>query len=44
MMAAPNVLVTSHVAYNTEEARRWIIETTIENIRAFIDGNLVNLV
>ena len=44
LMAAPNVLVTPHVAYNTEEARRRIISTTIENIRAFAQGAPVNLV
>lgn len=44
LMAAPNVLVTPHVAYNTGEARRRIIATTIENVRAFTEGAPVNLV
>lgn len=44
LMAAPNVLITPHVAYNTVEARRRIIETTIDNIRAFVDGRPINLV
>lgn len=44
LMAAPNVLVTPHVAYNTVEARRRIIDTTIDNIRSFVDGRPMNLV
>ncbi len=44
LMALPNVLVTPHVAYNTVEARRRIIDGTIENIQAFADGTPINLV
>ena len=44
LMVAPNVLVTPHVAYNTVEARRRIIDTTIANIRAFLAGAPANLV
>lgn len=34
----PNVIVTPHIAFNTREAKREIIETTIQNILAFIQG------
>lgn len=44
LMAAPNVLITPHVAYNTVEARRRIIDTTIDNIRGFIEGRPRNIV
>jgi len=44
LMTAPNVIVTPHVAYNTVEARRRIIDTTIANIEAFIEGRPANLV
>ncbi len=44
LMVAPNVLITPHVAYNTVEARRRIINTTIENVRSFLAGTPVNLV
>lgn len=44
LIDAPNVLVTPHIAYNTEEARRRIIDVTIDNIRAFADGQPVNMV
>lgn len=44
LMAAPNVLVTPHVAYNTVEARRRIVDTTLANIEAFARGRPINLV
>ncbi|MCW3837295.1 hydroxyacid dehydrogenase [Sphingomonas canadensis] len=44
LMSMPNVLVTPHVAYNTVEARRRIVETSIANIVAFAEGKPINLV
>lgn len=44
LASAPNVLITPHVAYNTEDALRRLIDMTIENIRAFAAGHPVNLV
>lgn len=41
---APNVLITPHVAYNTEDALHRLIDTTIENIRSFVAGRPINLV
>lgn len=38
LITMPNVLVTSHQAYLTEEALNNIAEITINNIRAFEDG------
>ena len=40
----PHVLVTAHVAFNTQEAIERILNTTIENIQAFKDGSPVNVV
>ncbi len=40
----PNVIVTPHIAFNTREAKREILETTIENIRAFASGAPINVV
>lgn len=40
----PNVVVTPHIAYNTDEAVRRLIETTMDNIEAFIAGTPRNLV
>jgi D-lactate dehydrogenase len=40
----PNVVVTPHIAYDTEEAVRRIIQTTVDNIAAFAGGAPRNLV
>ncbi len=44
LLRFPNVLVTPHVAYNTDEALRRIIDTTLANIRAFAAGTPQNIV
>jgi D-lactate dehydrogenase len=44
LLRFPNVLVTPHNAYNTEDAVRRIIETTLGNIEAFARGAPVNVV
>lgn len=44
LMKMPNVLITPHNAFNTEEALLRILHTTIENIRSYIAGNPKNLV
>lgn len=38
LLTFPNVLVTSHQAFLTEDALRNIAETTTENVRAFLAG------
>jgi len=38
----PNVVITPHNAFNTKEALRRILETTIENIESFIAGKPQN--
>lgn len=40
----PNVIITPHNAFNTEEALKRILDATIQNIKGFIEGNPVNLV
>jgi D-lactate dehydrogenase len=44
LLRFPNVLVTPHNAYNTNEAVRRIIDTTIANIEAFAAGRPENVV
>jgi D-lactate dehydrogenase len=44
LLRFPNVIVTPHVAYNTESAVRRILETTLANIDAFVQGQPQNLV
>lgn len=38
-----NVIITPHSAFNTREAVSRIVETTVENIRAFAQGMPRNL-
>lgn len=40
----PNVIVTPHSAFNTQEALQRIIDTTIENIETFSRGEPTNVV
>lgn len=39
-----NVVLTPHNAFNTQEAIRRILDTTAENIQAFISGKPINVV
>ncbi len=41
---APNTLLAPHIGYYTEEALQRRLDVTVENIRAFIEGNPVNVV
>jgi len=38
LISMPNVIVTSHQAFLTDEALKNIAETTLENLRQFFDG------
>jgi D-lactate dehydrogenase len=40
----PNVIMTPHVAFDTVEAENRILQTTVDNIQAFISGDPINLV
>ncbi|MDZ4227130.1 MAG: NAD(P)-dependent oxidoreductase [Patescibacteria group bacterium] len=44
LMNHPRVIVTPHIAFNTEEAVTRIIDTTIGNIKAFAAGKPENVV
>ncbi|MFA5936300.1 MAG: NAD(P)-dependent oxidoreductase [Candidatus Paceibacterota bacterium] len=44
LMKMPNVIITPHIAFYTKEALINIMNTTVENIKAFISGNPINLV
>ena len=37
-MRMPNVLITPHNAFNTEEALQRILNTTVDNIKGFETG------
>lgn len=40
LMKMPNALITPHTAFNSEEAVRRILDTTIENIKGFLAGSV----
>ncbi|MBU6231964.1 hydroxyacid dehydrogenase [Patescibacteria group bacterium] len=44
LMKMPNVVVTPHNAFNTDEALRRILDTTVDNIKGWLDGKPVNTV
>jgi D-lactate dehydrogenase len=44
LLRFPNVIVTPHIAYDTEDALRRILDTSIANIRAFAQGRPQNVV
>ncbi len=44
LLRARNCIVTPHIAWATKEARTRLLDTAVANLRAFIEGNPVNLV
>ena len=44
LMNLPNVIITPHIAYDTKEAVHRILEITMSNINAFMNGNVQNKV
>jgi D-lactate dehydrogenase len=44
LLTHPKVIVTSHNAFNTTEALKRILDTTVENIKAFFAGKPINFV
>ncbi len=44
LLRAKNCIVTPHIAWATKEARTRLLDTAIANVRAFLDGDPVNVV
>ena len=44
LLSAPNCILTPHMAWAPVEARQRIINITVSNIQAFLDGNPINVV
>ena len=44
LFSAPNFFSTPHIAWATYEARQRLMKTAIDNVKAFIEGNPVNVV
>ena len=44
LLTAKNCLITPHIAWAARESRIRLMDTLIENVKAFLDGNPVNVV
>jgi D-lactate dehydrogenase len=44
LLKRDNVVITPHIAFNSREAVQRILDTTLENLRAFLSGQPRNLV
>ena len=44
LLSAPNMLITPHIAWATQEARKRLMEITAENIAGFLAGKPVHVV
>lgn len=44
LLAAKNCIITPHIAWAAKEARQRILDTTVSNIRAFLEGKTENAV
>ena len=44
LLAAKNCIITPHISWATKEARERIMQTTADNIKAFMEGHPVNVV
>jgi glycerate dehydrogenase len=44
LLTAKNCLITPHISWAAQAARQRIMDITVENVKAFVDGNPVNMV
>lgn len=44
LLDMPNVIITPHIAFDTVEAVYRILQTTIDNINGYLQGNIINRV
>ena len=44
LFTAPNAYVTPHIAWATEEARARLMDIAVGNVKAFINGNPINVI
>ena len=44
LLKAKNCFITPHIAWSTKECRERLVDVTAENIKAFLDGNPINVV
>ena len=44
LYSAPNCIITPHIAWATRQSRQRLMQVTVDNLRAFANGNPVNVV
>ena len=44
LLTAPNLIITPHIAWAPREARERLMNTAVENLRAYLAGDPVNVV
>ena len=44
LLQAPNLLITPHIAWAARESRQRLMDTAVENVRRFLEGNPCNVV
>ena len=44
LLEAENIIITPHIAWASKEARTRLLQTTIDNIEAFLEGKPINVV
>ena len=44
LLSAKNCIMTPHIAWASKEARERLMNTTVENLEAYLDGNPINVV
>ena len=44
LLKAKNCIITPHISWAPKESRRRIMDTAAENLRAFLEGNPINVV
>lgn len=44
LFSAPNAYITPHIAWATKEARQRLLDVSVANVKAFLDGEPVNMV
>ena len=44
LLKAKNCIITPHISWASKECRQRILDTTVENLKAFVDGNPINVV
>jgi glycerate dehydrogenase len=44
LLAAPNCILTPHIAWATKEARLRLMDIAVNNVRSFLEGKPINVV